>query len=244
MTVTFDHHQQPLQGRNGLNAVSGNDGTARAMTEPTDEDGHAETSDSGIVPNDGTARAVTERAAEAENTAETSDSELFFPKAGLKLSFILNDFINDDCGGRESIEGWTTEQVCRDIIKAKTIKFKASYCDMLKLQFHHAYSETPDVFISHAHCYNFLDVISALECHFLRDKEKQNDDNETAIDPTVWFDLFSINQHQTEKKNWPFDWLSSTFQSAIGQIGRTCMVMIPWNDPIPFTRAWYVQLAL
>lgn len=35
-----------------------------------------------------------------------------------------------------------------------------------------------------------------------------------------------------------FDWWATTFQTAIGEIGHTLVFMIPWNGPIPLTRAW------
>ena len=34
------------------------------------------------------------------------------------------------------------------------------------------------------------------------------------------------------------DWWTNTFSSAIGRFGRTVMVLSPWHDPIPLTRAW------
>ena len=54
----------------------------------------------------------------------------------------------------------------------------------------------------------------------------------------VWWDLFSINQHI--ETQWTFEWLSTTFMSAIQEIGRVVMVMSPWNNPIPYSRAWCV----
>jgi hypothetical protein len=44
--------------------------------------------------------------------------------------------------------------------------------------------EVATVFISHAHSYKFMDVISALKWHLRNEPET-----------IVWFDLFSINQH-------------------------------------------------
>jgi tetratricopeptide (TPR) repeat protein len=40
--------------------------------------------------------------------------------------------------------------------------------------------------------------------------------------------------------DWTFEWLSTTFKSSIQEIGRTIMPLSPWNDPLPFTRAWCI----
>ena len=78
------------------------------------------------------------------------------------------------------------------------------------------------------------------------DVDDDVDDEYEYDDEYIWFDLFSINQHNTNTKDnnnnntWSFHWLSTTFKSAIGEFGKVIMVMRPWNDPIPFTRAWCV----
>ena len=149
-----------------------------------------------------------------------------FPKAGVKFSFIVKEFL-EECGGEEAIGDWTTAQVCEQVIKSRTRDSQSSYCELMKQRGHFAYGETPTAFISHAHSYKFLDVVNALEWH-LRDEP----------DTIVWFDIFSINQHVAN--DWTFDWLSETFKSAIGQFGRVIMVLSPWNNPLPFKRAWCV----
>ncbi len=81
------------------------------------------------------------------------------------------------------------------------------------------------MFISHAWEYNFLEVIDALVYHFRNEP-----------DVIVWLDIFSCNQHRT--MNLDFNFWSGTFKSAIQSMGRTVMVLSPWNNPIPLTRAW------
>jgi tetratricopeptide (TPR) repeat protein len=165
-----------------------------------------------------------------------------FPKHGLTLKAILK-FIERN-GGRERFQGLTTTQVCEDVLKIITSKRQCSYCDLLLFEEEEKEEEDGDavvddgvadkklksvgkagVFISHAWKYNFLDVVSALENHF-------KDTPETII----WFDLFSNNQHLAVSL--PFEWWATTFKSAIQEMGRTVMVLAPWRDPIPFTRAW------
>ena len=83
------------------------------------------------------------------------------------------------------------------------------------------------VFISHAWKYEFLHVLDALEDHF-----------EDEPDTIIWFDLFSNNQHKAS--DLPHEWWQTVFKSAIRDLGHTVMVMSPWNDPIPYTRAWCI----
>lgn len=41
----------------------------------------------------------------------------------------------------------------------------------------------------------------------------------------------------------PFDWWTTTFRTAVQRVGRTLLVLAPWNDPIPLTRAWCARRA-
>ena len=157
---------------------------------------------------------------------EEVDDSGTFPKAGVKVSYLTGAFL-DELGGTDRLLGMTTAQVCDEIIKPMTARRKSSYGDLLRQQGHHAYGEQAHAFISHAHSYIFLDFISALEW-LLRDEP----------DLLVWIDLVSINQHKP--MDWSFKWLSTTFQSAVQSMGRTIMVMSPWDNPQPFTRAWCV----
>ena len=83
------------------------------------------------------------------------------------------------------------------------------------------------VFISHAWKYEFLHVLSALKDHF-------KDEPDTII----WFDLFSNNQHKAS--DLPYEWWQTVFKSSIKDFGHTVMAMSPWNNPIPYTRAWCI----
>jgi tetratricopeptide (TPR) repeat protein len=53
---------------------------------------------------------------------------------------------------------------------------------------------------------------------------------------SYWIDVCVNNQWEAPKL--PYEWWSSTFLSAIGKIGHTCLVLSPWDDPIPLKRAW------
>lgn len=147
-----------------------------------------------------------------------------FPKDGVSLSS-LHDFY-DACGGREQLVGLSTTDVCVKFIMPQTSVTKSSYCEYMKTC-HHPGVGPANVFISHAWRYQFLDVISALQWHF-RDQP----------DIIIWFDLFSNNQHQAVSL--PYDWWATTFKSAIKDFQHMVMVLSPWHDPIPYTRAWCI----
>jgi tetratricopeptide (TPR) repeat protein len=53
---------------------------------------------------------------------------------------------------------------------------------------------------------------------------------------SYWIDVCVNNQWEAPKL--PYEWWSSTFLTAIGKIGHTCLVLSPWDDPIPLKRAW------
>ena len=152
------------------------------------------------------------------------DGNSGFPQLGVKISHV-DDFF-EVCGGRDKLEGLTTKEVCEQFIKPMTEHHECSYCDLLRL------SNNPGVgvatvFVSHAWKYQFLNVVSALQLHLREESDK-----------IVWFDLFSNNQHKASVL--PYEWWSSTFKSAIQKFGHTIMVLSPWNNPIPYTRAWCI----
>ncbi len=155
------------------------------------------------------------------------DTRMTFNFHGVRLSF-LQEFI-EECGGKEKISHLTTNDICREIVIPATIDMQWSYCDWLQSMYHPGFGERADVFISHAWQYKFIDVIDALFEHFpLQERDSM----------VVWFDVFCVNQHDLSSKE--FDWWNDTFQAAIGQIGYTVMVLAPWDDPLPLTRAWCI----
>ena len=150
-----------------------------------------------------------------------------FPSVGLSLS-ALNSFI-EECGGRKSFVHangnlMTTLDVVKKHIKPLTKRNKCSYC--MQLQRNGVIGVgTATIFISHAWLYNFLDLFDALMKYFAE-----------SPNTMLWLDVFTINQHiQT---NHDFSWWSTTFKDAIRNFGCVVMVISPWENPLPFTRAW------
>ena len=148
-----------------------------------------------------------------------------FPKHGIKVSYLQQFIIQ--IGGKDEVKGKTTTDVCNEFLKPLTEQSQSSLCDLLCHIKHEAYSEKAEVFISHAWRYYFLDVVEALLYHF-RD----------APDTIIWFDLFSNNQHKATTLD--YEWWQTTFKSAIADFQHTVMVMSPWHNPIPYTRAWCI----
>ena len=119
----------------------------------------------------------------------------------------------------------TTTDVCNILLKPIVIAEKCSYVDYLVKHKDPSVVSKAQVFVSHAWKYTFTDVVNALCNHF-----------ESKPDIFIWFDLFSNNQ--IKAPNLDFDWWSGTFKNAIEDLGHVVMVISPWNNPVPFTRAW------
>ncbi|KAJ3028522.1 Kinesin light chain 3 [Rhizophlyctis rosea] len=152
------------------------------------------------------------------------------PLHGVHLCF-FDAFINDS-GGRDKFHGLTTAQVCDEFVKPLTDPSK-SLCD------HLIETSSPSVnrathFISHSWQYIFLDVVDAVQA-FFHDQQQSTPTEEEVI---VWFDLFSLPQHQRQKIE--SEWLKTAFTSAISAMGNVLMVLSPWNQPVTLTRAWCV----
>lgn len=147
-----------------------------------------------------------------------------FPFDGIAIAD-FNEIIAS-WGGREKLKGLTTDEVCNKFVKKETAKEKCSYVDHLK-KIKPEMVKKSRYFVSHAWNYRFLEVVDALNNHFLGKNLKE---------VVVWFDLFSNNQHETHEL--PFDWWRDVFKSAIEELHHTVLVLQPWHNPIPLTRAW------
>eukprot|EP00750_Incisomonas_marina_P013411 INCI17313.1.p1 GENE.INCI17313.1~~INCI17313.1.p1 ORF type:complete len:614 (+),score=73.86 INCI17313.1:59-1843(+) len=118
---------------------------------------------------------------------------------------------------------------------------------------------TPTIFFSHAWQFPFRNVIASLRSFVdstCRSSAKAGDQHRKADGSTLkersiaqpsgsqmhtndvffWFDCFCIDEHSTQKL--PQEWWSGTFATAIRSIGHTLMLLSPWHNPTPLTRAW------
>ena len=117
----------------------------------------------------------------------------------------------------------TTNDACFGIVKPATEHVKTSYAEMLSNTEPGEVNEAT-VFVSHAWKFTFVNVVDALSSL-----------SENAF---VWFDVFTVNQHASLQV--PPDWWFTTFKEAVASIGHTVLVLMPWDDPIPLTRAWCI----
>ena len=51
----------------------------------------------------------------------------------------------------------------------------------------------------------------------------------------VWNDVFVVDQNKPPADS---EIVFTAFKDVVAQIGHTVLVLAPWNDPIPMTRAW------
>jgi len=146
-----------------------------------------------------------------------------FPKVGVSLR-VFEIFI-EECGGASALKDLSTTEVCDRYMKPLTSQSRQSYCEM-KAESLRTDVAIATVFISHAWKLKFLHVVDTLKSHF----------HSTQHSAIIWFDLFSNNQHAAVDLD--FSWWSTTFKSAIAKFGRTVLVLSPWENPIPLSRAW------
>jgi hypothetical protein len=110
---------------------------------------------------------------------------------------------------------------------------KNSVCDYLEHRGDHDLVGKAEWFISHAWDYDFLTLVRCVK-DFLYENR-----GDATNDTVIWFDLFSINQHESQEKI-PFEKLHQLFEGAIKAIGNVCMVIDPLDKPLTLKRAWCV----
>ncbi|KAJ3081073.1 Kinesin light chain 3, partial [Rhizoclosmatium hyalinum] len=179
---------------------------------------------------------VVEGAVETVSDTETERANMLDPNhfsiKGVSVKYFSS--LVDIWGGRSELESMTTQDICNKFVKTETEVSKLSWCaDMFLSTDPNLVGQVCDAnyFISHAWKYKFLDVVDALT-NFV-DSNKL--DPESTI---IWFDLLSNSQHNTGAKD--FTWWTTVFQNAIQKIGSVVLIMQPWDDPVPLTRAWCV----
>jgi len=127
---------------------------------------------------------------------------------------------------------WTTTDVCVEHVLPKTKGEEKAYFELDPDEEDENGNKVigdATYFCSHAWRYKFVDVVDALQmfCH-----RKHLKPEETFI----WFDLFVNNQHRAP--NLSYKWWCGRFKEAIRSFGKVVLVLQPWTDPIPITRAW------
>ncbi|XP_063723102.1 uncharacterized protein LOC134851102 [Symsagittifera roscoffensis] len=125
----------------------------------------------------------------------------------------------------------TTSEALTKNILPETKKQQCAYVTLYAKSKNSAgvpFVSTANVFVSHAWKYKLADLIQTC----LDYAEKSKEGNKMFF----WIDLFTNNQNTATSKDQ--SWWSDNFRSIIGLIGTTLLVLSPWNNPIPLTRAW------
>ncbi len=150
------------------------------------------------------------------------------PTLGVKVRF-LQEFLTACPTGDNSVQNYSTSDVCNKVIKPFTKPYNLSLCEILR-QSKHPSIGPATVFISHAWLSSFTSLVTALENHFT-----------AKLDTFVWIDIFSLNQNSLEAQAAPEgggeEWLNS-MGDMIKRIGHTVSVLVRFQDPIPLRRTW------
>jgi hypothetical protein len=140
---------------------------------------------------------------------------------GIQLAALIEYYQSKQSNLPEDV---TTKMFCEQVILPETEQLKCSLVELFRNITPSAVGQ-PVGFISHAWQYTFRSLIEAMVNYF-------------GKDAYVWLDFVCCNQHKAP--NYPFEWWDGTFKSAISSIGKTVMVVDPWDNPIPLTRGWCV----
>jgi hypothetical protein len=150
--------------------------------------------------------------------------EVAYDRLGVRLSY-FREFI-ERCGGRSVLENLSTSEIKEGFVRPFTEKSQLSLCEQLMSEGDGAlFVATATVFLSFAFTDLFLDVVDALERHFIGREDPE---------PVVWFSPFSATVHLTRS----FEESSNNFHNVIARADEVVMVVQPWRAPSCFTRAW------
>eukprot|EP00808_Paulinella_micropora_P005748 g72162.t1 len=152
------------------------------------------------------------------------------PKLGLSVSLLLATYQRWEAAGLAADA--TTDDVVRDLVKPATADQKCSYVELLVRSQDpqdRAGVATATVFLSHAWKYTFKQVVEAIAARW-------PDEDNVRSQTFLWFDIFTVNQHQTSTVDSDF-WFEA-FRENVRTIGRTVLILSPWRNPVPLTRSW------
>lgn len=83
------------------------------------------------------------------------------------------------------------------------------------------------------------DAFDVIDCMLEYDQEQEQAGNTSPR--YFWFDTVVVCQWEQEGVAVRTQqWWAETFKKSIGEIGTTLLMLLPWHDPIPMTRAWCI----
>jgi len=120
----------------------------------------------------------------------------------------------------------STSEEADSLLSYAEVGFRDSLRDIKKQP---AFARLAMHFVSHAWRYEYSTFLGALA----------NWDSHKGADVTYyWVDAFVVNQHIAD--SYPMEWWSTRFAQAVGDVGSTILVSLPWEDPIPLKRVWVI----
>eukprot|EP00736_Rhodelphis_marinus_P004955 Rmarinus@m.5906 len=170
------------------------------------------------------------------NLSDVAKKKPVLPKLGVSLQ-VLEEFVAHRCDGRDSLVGLTTRDICERYVKPDTLRARSSYCELLKKEGHPGIREAT-VYVSHAWDDLFLEVVDALTQHVKERPSEESDEesNESSDDVVLWFDLFSLNQH--DKVAITVEWLKEALHAAIPEFRENVLVLTASGNCRPLRRTW------
>jgi tetratricopeptide (TPR) repeat protein len=120
-------------------------------------------------------------------------------------------------------EDWDVARFCNQVIKPLSSDVSLAEHLLSQEDTRQFVKPLADVFISYAWTYKVGALLACLE---------------TKEDRHIWLDCVVVNQHTSSQVDHA-QWLE-TFSQALKTIGKAELVMMPWNKPVPVTRAWCV----
>jgi len=163
-----------------------------------------------------------------------------FPKEGVNIILLKNlcawaksahpDVVTTTDVNEAIVKPWTCADKCSLVELLRDKHFdEANAHPQLGLSFEQGVGTKANYFVSHAWKYNFFELTETLE-KFLYESEE---DEQTTY---FWLDLCANDQWSAPSL--PYEWWCTVFQEAIHSIGHTLLVCLPWQAPIPLSRAW------
>ena len=149
---------------------------------------------------------------------EVTDQKRGLPLSGISKQLVrmVRDYVADHH------PEWTMKQFQTEYVKRLAAPFKCSLLNLMRVALG-IKCEDSTIFVSHAWEYNNKRFFSCVLELDVSDADH------------FWIDAITVNQFHNHHG---FDWWSKTFQTCISAIQKTVLILFPYSDPIPLTRAW------
>ena len=224
------HAEEPVDERVKDDAKD-DEATPREATDDDKEKEKKEERIAEVIPRKAEAEAMEEPVQEKEGE-ETNDE---IPRVGVSLQ-VLRSLLAKANALRQ---GMTTSEVCHEIVKPATEAVQCSFAQLIidsgkdgVMDCTEQHVDTATVFVSHAWQCPFEELVGCVEAHATAVQQA----GDTSRADFFWVDVVVNTQWITPKHD--FRWWCQTFGQNIRSIGHTLVVLYPWSNPLPLTRAW------